>query len=80
MVCFLDNAFLHGDLVKEVYMTLPRGYTQHGAVIMRSCQSVSSVRGSVKVCKLRKSLYGLKQAPRQWFAKLSSTLLSYGFQ
>ena len=32
-----------------------------------------------KVCRLRKSLYGLKQAPRQWFAKLSSKLLEYGF-
>ena len=32
-----------------------------------------------KVCRLQKSLYGLKQAPRQWFAKLSSKLLEYGF-
>jgi len=26
-----------------------------------------------------KSLYGLKQAPRQWFAKLSTALVSFGF-
>ncbi|XP_071735501.1 uncharacterized mitochondrial protein AtMg00810-like [Rutidosis leptorrhynchoides] len=32
-----------------------------------------------KVCKLKKSLYGLKQAPRQWFTKLSSALLSFGY-
>ncbi|GJS06409.1 retrovirus-related pol polyprotein from transposon TNT 1-94 [Tanacetum coccineum] len=27
-----------------------------------------------------KSLYGLKQAPRQWFSKLSSALLSFGYK
>ena len=32
------------------------------------------------VCKLHKSLYGLKQAPRQWFAKLTSNLLTFGFK
>ena len=33
-----------------------------------------------QVCRLRKSLYGLKQAPRCWFAKLSKSLLAFGFK
>ncbi|GKB65306.1 retrovirus-related pol polyprotein from transposon TNT 1-94 [Tanacetum coccineum] len=74
-ICQMDvsNAFLHGDLFKEVYMQLPLGYTGQG-------ESVKNVTRSGQVCKLKKSLYGLKQAPRQWFAKLSTALLSFGYQ
>ncbi|XP_074293736.1 uncharacterized protein LOC141620880 [Silene latifolia] len=60
----VHNAFLHGDLVEEVYMRLPPGFG-HG------------LQG--KVCRLRKSLYGLRQAPRCWYAKLAQALHSYGF-
>ncbi|GJU33275.1 ribonuclease H-like domain-containing protein [Tanacetum coccineum] len=61
----VNNTFLYGDLVEDVYMTLPDGYNN---------------KDKSKVCKLNKSLYGLKQAPRQWNAKLTTALAEYGFE
>lgn len=72
----VTNAFLHGDLFEDVYMTLPQVYTGIGSRITLNWSGLNS---SNLVCKLKKSLYGIRQAPRQWFSKLSETLLSSGY-
>lgn len=58
------NAFLHGDLNKEVYMKLPQGFESYNSNL---------------VCLLQKSIYSLKQVPCCWFAKLVMSLKAYGF-
>lgn len=51
-----NNAFLHVDLVEEVYMKLSKGHHLYS---------------TNAVCKLNKSTYALKQASRVWFKKLA---------
>lgn len=60
----VNNAFLYGDLHKEVYMTPPPGVCRQGEKI---------------AYRLHKSLYGLKQAPRNWFSKFSEAIKTTGF-
>lgn len=74
----VSNAFLHGDLMEDVYMKMPQGYTHYGCRISSSTTTTQSCSPTV-VLKLIKSLYGLRQAPRLWFGKLTSVLLSHGF-
>ncbi|WJZ95109.1 hypothetical protein VitviT2T_013901 [Vitis vinifera] len=61
----VNNAFLHGDLHEEIYMSPPLGLRR---------QEEENL-----VCRLHKSLYGLKQASCQWFAKFSEAIQSTGY-
>jgi hypothetical protein len=59
----VKNAFLNGDLSKEVYMQPPPGLSSP----------------SNQVCHLHRTLYGLNPAPRAWFAKFSATVSCLGY-
>ena len=73
----INNAFLHGDLYEEVYMSLPPGFHNKGGNSIASPSSNSST--PPVVCKLLKSLYGFRQASRQWYTKLSYIIQQLGF-
>jgi len=61
----VNNAFLHGDLHKDVYMKLSPGLY---------------ISQPNQVCKLSKSLYSLKQASRKWNEKLTTLLIANGYK
>jgi hypothetical protein len=61
----IHNAFLHGTLFEDVFMSQPLGFNHP--------------QFPSHVYKLQKAIYGLKQAPKAWFSKLSSRLLQLGF-
>jgi hypothetical protein len=58
--------FLNGDLLENVCMTQPKGFTIKGKEHMR--------------CHLRKFIYELKQASRQWYLMFDETIRSFGFK
>lgn len=61
----VKNAFLHGELDREIYMNQPIGFQNQDY--------------PEYVCKLRKALYGLKQAPRAWYGKIAEFLTQSGY-
>ena len=66
-LCQLDvnNAFLQGTLIKDVFMAQPQGF--------------SDIDHPNHVCWLNKAIYRLKQAPRAWYNELKQFLLTFGF-
>lgn len=61
----VENAFLHRDLEKEVYIDILLGYEKES--------------WTNKVYKLKKSLYGLKQSPWAWFERFIKVMMKRGF-
>ena len=61
----VKNAFLHGEILEEIYMDLPPGMIDSN---------------EMKVCKLRKALYGLKQSPRAWFGRFTKSMKAFGYK
>ncbi|KAE8704559.1 tir-nbs resistance protein [Hibiscus syriacus] len=61
----VKNAFLHGELDPDIYMTQPMGF--------------QSQDHPEYVCKLRKALYELKQAPRTLYGKITEFLTKSGY-
>ena len=62
----IKGAFLYGILKEDIYMQLPKGYSH-------------SSRQNSMCAKLNRYIYGLKQSSREWYYKLSSILVPYGF-
>ncbi|KAL1564578.1 Villin-4-like [Salvia divinorum] len=61
----VTNAFLYGELRKDVYMEIPPGF--------------SDEFGDEKVCRLKKTLYGLKQSPRARFGRFTEAMKKYDY-
>ena len=61
----VKSAFLNGIIKEEVYVEQPPGFEDD--------------KRPDWVFRLNKALYGLKQAPRAWYEKLSSFLITHGY-
>ncbi|GKV02423.1 hypothetical protein SLEP1_g14860 [Rubroshorea leprosula] len=62
----VNNAFLHGNVEEDLYMTQLAGLIDQNL--------------PHHVCKLKKAIYGLKQAPRAWYTELKQFLLGCGLK
>lgn len=75
----VKNDFLHGELQETFLMNLPQGYCGKKFIFGMVFEGECVAENSNMVCKMIKSLYELRQAPRQWYAKLSSAFITFGY-
>ncbi|KAL0313854.1 UNVERIFIED_CONTAM: Retrovirus-related Pol polyprotein from transposon RE1 [Sesamum angustifolium] len=61
----VNNAFLHRELDREIYMNQPTGFLSPDHLKY--------------VCKLQKALYGVKEAPSAWYGKIAEFLTHGGY-
>ena len=61
----VKTAFLHGEVIEELYVNQPEGFIADGNESL--------------VCKLHKGLYGLKQSSRLWNITFDSFITKFGF-
>lgn len=61
----VKSAFLHGELMEDIYVNQPLGYDKGGRE---------------KFYKMRKALYGLRQALRVWYSKIETYFNQENFE
>lgn len=61
----VNNVFLRGRLIEEVYLAQPTGFVDRDKPDY--------------MCRLNKALYGLKQTPHTWYIELHNFLVQSGF-
>jgi Reverse transcriptase (RNA-dependent DNA polymerase) len=64
----VETAFLYGNLMEEIYMTIPNGLEEY-----------LNQQLSDNCVKLNKSIYGLVQAARAWWKQFTNSLQKIGF-
>lgn len=62
----VKNAFLYGELDREVFIEQPKVY------VPKDYPNY--------VCRLKKSIYGLRQSSRSWYGKVAQYILFCGFR